>query len=53
MVPEESNGPALSAIVPAWNAAATLAQCLDAIVAQASDIVEIIVVDDGSTDNTF
>ena len=53
MVPEESKVPALSAIVPAWNAAATLAQCLDAIVAQASDIVEIIVVDDGSTDNTF
>jgi glycosyltransferase involved in cell wall biosynthesis len=49
----ESKVPALSAIIPALNAAATIARCLDAITAQASDDVEIIVVDDGSTDNTF
>jgi glycosyltransferase involved in cell wall biosynthesis len=49
----ESKPPALSAIVPALNAGATIARCLDAIIAQASDDVEIIVVDDGSTDNTF
>jgi len=49
----ESKVPALSAIVPALNAAATIPRCLDAITEQASDDVEIIVVDDGSTDNTF
>jgi GT2 family glycosyltransferase len=48
----ESQAPALSAIVPARNAALTLARCLDALVAQRSDDIEIIVVDDGSTDVT-
>ncbi len=43
---------ALSVIVPARDAAATLAQCLSAIVAQASADTEILVVDDGSTDAT-
>ena len=51
-VTAESQVPALSAIVPARNAASTLARCLDAIVAQRTDDTEIIVVDDGSTDET-
>jgi glycosyltransferase involved in cell wall biosynthesis len=53
MVPSASQAPKLSAIVPALNAAATIAQCLDALTAQASDQIEIIVVDDGSTDDTY
>ena len=53
MVPSASQLPRLSAIVPALNAAATIAQCLDALTAQASDEVEIIVVDDGSTDDSY
>jgi glycosyltransferase involved in cell wall biosynthesis len=48
----ESQVPALSAIVPARNAALTLARCLDALVAQRTGDVEIIVVDDDSTDET-
>ena len=44
--------PQLSVIIPAYNAAPTLATCLDAIFAQATDDVEVIVVDDGSTDDT-
>ena len=52
-VTAESQAPALSAIIPALNAAATIARCLDAITAQLSDDVEVIVVDDGSTDDTF
>ena len=52
-MPSASPFPRLSAVVPALNAAATIAQCLDALTAQASDDVEIIVVDDGSTDDTF
>ena len=49
----ESQAPALSAIIPALNAAATIARCIDAITAQLSDDVEVVVVDDGSTDDTF
>jgi len=39
-------------IVPARNAATTLPRCLDALVAQATDDVELIVVDDNSSDDT-
>jgi glycosyltransferase involved in cell wall biosynthesis len=46
------SSPELSLIVPAYNAEETLAQCLDYIFAQAGDDVEVIVVDDGSTDST-
>src|SRR5712692_5943796 len=42
----------LAAIIPARNAAATLAQWLDALIAQISDDQEVIVVDDCSTDDT-
>jgi glycosyltransferase involved in cell wall biosynthesis len=44
--------PLVSAIVPARNAAPTLARCLDALLAQATDEVELIVVDDNSSDDT-
>lgn len=44
--------PPLSVIVPAHNAAATLPRCLTAIVRSAPAGTEIIVVDDGSTDDT-
>ena len=39
-------------IVPARDAALTLPRCLDAIIAQADDQLEIIVVDDHSSDDT-
>jgi glycosyltransferase involved in cell wall biosynthesis len=42
----------VSIIVPAYNAAEMLPRCLDALVSQASADVEILVVDDGSTDAT-
>ena len=41
-----------SVIVPAYNAAATLARAIDSIRAQSCPAHEIIVVDDGSTDTT-
>jgi glycosyltransferase involved in cell wall biosynthesis len=44
--------PQLSIIIPAYNAGATLAACLGAIFAQAVDDVEVIVIDDGSNDDT-
>lgn len=52
-VSADSRAPEFSVVVPALNAASTLARCLDALVAQASDVTEVIVVDDGSTDDTF
>lgn len=46
--------PRYSVIIPAFNAARTVAQCLDALAAQsiAHDTFEVIVVDDGSVDAT-
>lgn len=42
----------ISVIIPAWNAAATLADTLDSIAAQSLAPGEVIVVDDGSSDAT-
>lgn len=42
----------ISVIVPTYQHASTLAQCLDSVFAQLRLADEIIVVDDGSTDNT-
>lgn len=42
-----------SVVVPAYNAQATLAETLDAIVGQTHREWECVVVDDGSTDDTF
>jgi glycosyltransferase involved in cell wall biosynthesis len=45
-------GPLVSVIVPVFNAEATLAETLRSALAQSYEAVEIIVVDDGSTDRT-
>ena len=42
----------ISTIVPAYNAAATLQRCLDSIFSQIANDIEVIVVDDGSIDET-
>ena len=44
--------PLISVIVPAYNAEAFLDQCIESIVAQSYPHLEILVVDDGSTDGT-
>jgi glycosyltransferase involved in cell wall biosynthesis len=44
--------PSVSAIIPAWNATETIGRAIDSILAQTWGEVEIVVVDDGSTDDT-
>jgi len=44
--------PRFSVIIPAFNAAGTLARAIESVRAQSWPVHEIIVVDDGSTDAT-
>src|SRR5205085_10407030 len=44
--------PQFSVIIPAWNGAALLPACLDALARQAPPPLEIIVVDNASSDGT-
>jgi glycosyltransferase involved in cell wall biosynthesis len=44
--------PTVSVILPVHNAALTLARCVDSVVAQTAEGVELIIVDDGSTDGS-
>jgi len=46
------DGPPISVVMPAYNAAATIARALDSIAAQTQPPAEVIVVDDASTDAT-
>lgn len=44
--------PLISVIVPAYNAEKTLVQCVDSIIGQTYENLEIWLIDDGSTDTT-
>ena len=44
--------PLVSVLIPAWNVAPWLGECLDSVLAQSLADFECIIVDDGSTDNT-
>jgi len=43
----------ISVVIPAYNTALWLSQCLDSLLAQTHEKIEIIVVDDGSQDDTL
>lgn len=53
MCEDSQQNPLVSIIVPAYNAEATLDRCIDSLEAQTLQQIEIIVVDDGSTDRTL
>ena len=42
----------ISVVIPSYNAAPYLGEAIESVLAQGRDDVEIIVVNDGSTDNT-
>jgi glycosyltransferase involved in cell wall biosynthesis len=44
--------PRVSIVIPAYNAAATIRATIESVIAQTFRDIEVIVVDDGSTDRT-
>lgn len=46
-------GPLITIIIPMFNAEEYISKCLDSLIQQTYDNIEIIVVDDGSTDNSL
>lgn len=44
--------PAISVIIPVYNVASWLRECLDSVLSQTFEDLEIIIVDDGSTDSS-
>jgi len=51
--PHKADAPRFSVIIPAYNSAATLAKAVESVIEQSWPAHEIIVIDDGSTDNTL
>lgn len=49
---ELTSKPLVSVILPMYNAENTIAECMDSIIRQTYTNMEIIVIDDGSTDNS-
>ena len=45
-------GPRFSVVIPTWNRATLVSRALDSVLSQTYDDIEVIVVDDGSTDDT-
>ena len=48
-----NSNPLISIIIPIYNAAQYLPQCIDSILSQTYQLWECILIDDGSTDNSF
>ncbi len=52
-LPAERQPPVVSVVLPVRNAADTIDECLDSICRQSYERFEVVVVDDGSTDNSL
>jgi glycosyltransferase involved in cell wall biosynthesis len=52
VAPASSRRPDVSVVVPAYNEERVIAACLDSLLAQTQEHLEVLVVDDGSTDRT-
>jgi Glycosyl transferase family 2 len=52
-LPEVSGGPLVSVIMPCWNASATIGMAMRSILMQTWHNLELVVVDDASTDDTL
>ncbi|MDQ7969986.1 MAG: glycosyltransferase family 2 protein, partial [Oxalicibacterium faecigallinarum] len=50
---EKNNAPWLSVLIPVFNVQAYLEECVDSVMSQADRGVEVILLDDRSTDNSF
>lgn len=49
---EALRGPILSVLIPCWNAAATIERALGSVLDERTIMLECVVIDDGSTDDT-
>jgi len=47
-----TRGPLVSVVVPVYNSSAYLRECLDSVLSQGDVAVELVVIDDGSTDSS-
>src|SRR3989338_4269347 len=48
-----TNHPKITVLIPTFNRAAFLAECLDSLLSQTLPATQILVANDGSTDNTL